>query len=88
MNDKFEDFMKKNIPEAKGSLRTLELPRRKNWITGVAASGLLVASLSVILVNQHMKYEALIQAEEALDASFEDEFPQEYQDVDEFLDEI
>ncbi len=88
MSDTFESFMKKNVPQAAGSLRALELPEKKNWMTGIAASGLLVASLSVLMVNQHLKYEALVQAEEALDASFEDEFPEEYQDVNEILEDM
>lgn len=88
MSDKFENFMKKNVPEANGTLRTLNLPPKRNWMTRIAVSGVLAASLTIALVNQHLKYEALLQAEEALDASFEDEFPEEYQDVDEFLEEI
>lgn len=88
MSDKFENFMKQNAPVESGTLKRLELPQKKNWIVGVAASGLLAASLTLVIVNQRLKYEALVQAEEALDASFEDEFPAEYQDVDEYLEEL
>lgn len=88
MSEKLESFMKKNVPEANGTLRKLDLPVKKNWFAGVAVSGLLAASLSIVLVNQHLKYEALVQAEEALDESFNDEFPEEYQDVDEILEDI
>lgn len=88
MSDKFESFMRKNSPEAEGQLKPLRLPQKKNWMAGIAVSGVLVASLSVVLVNQQMKYEALVQTEEALDASFNDEFPAEYQEVDEILEDL
>jgi hypothetical protein len=88
MTDKFEEFMKQNAPAPAGALKTLELPQKKSWIVGVAASGLLAASLTLVVVNQRMKYESLVQAEDALDASFEDEFPAEYQDVENVLEDI
>lgn len=88
MSDKFEDFMKRNVPEAEGTLKTLSLPPRKNWLAGLAVSGVLAASLAVVMVNESREYQSLLEAEEALDASFDDEFPAEYQDVDSILDEM
>lgn len=88
MSDKFEDFMKRNVPAAEGGLKTLVLPPRKNWLAGLALSGVLAASLAVVMVNQAKEYQSLLDAEEALDASFDDEFPAEYQDVDSIMDEI
>ncbi len=82
MSEKFENFMKKNTPSSEGSLKPLELPPRKNWMTGLAVSGALVASLALVMVNGQMKLDAIAEAEEALDVSFEDEFPEEYQDMD------
>lgn len=88
MSDKFEDFMKRNIPAAEGALNPLELKPRKNWLAGLAVSGVLAASLAVVMVNQSNEYQALVEAEEALDARFDDEFPSDYQDVDSILDEM
>lgn len=80
--------MKKNTPPEEGGLKTLQLPPRKNWMTGLAVTGVLAASLAVVMVNGQMKMDAMVEAEEALDASFDDEFPQEYQDLDTDLEEI
>lgn len=80
--------MKKNIPSAEGSLKTLDLPPRKNWMTGLAVSGALVASLALVMVNGQLKLDAIAEAEEALDASFDDEFPVEYQEMDMDLEDI
>ncbi|MFL5784322.1 MAG: hypothetical protein ACJ76H_06935 [Bacteriovoracaceae bacterium] len=88
MTDKFEEFMKQHAPQPAAALKTLELPRKKSWIVGVAASGLLAASLTLVVVNQRVKYESLVQAEESLDASFDDEFPTEYQEVENALEDL
>ncbi len=88
MSDKFENFMKKNTPPEEGHLKTLVLPPRKNWATGLAVTGALVASLAIVMVNGQMKMDAIAEAEEALDASFDDEFPVEFQDMESDLDEI
>lgn len=88
MSDKFENFMKRNSPPAEGPLKKLDLPPRKNWLAGLAVSGVLAASLAVVMVNRANEYQTLVDAEEALDARFEDEFPSEYQDIDSILDEI
>jgi hypothetical protein len=88
MNDKFENFMKKNTPPEEGKLKVLRLPEKKNWFAGVAVSTLLVATLAVVLVKQEKKYETMVQTEEALDVAFDDEFPAEYQDVDEILENL
>ncbi len=88
MSEKFESFMKKNTPPEEGRLKTLSLPPRKNWATGIAITGALVASLALVMVNGQMKMDAIADAEEALDASFEDEFPAEFQEMEMDLDEI
>lgn len=88
MSDKFENFMKRNAPPAEGPLKKLDLPPRKNWLAGLAVSGVLAASLAFVMVKQSNEYESLVEAEEALEARFDDEFPAEYQDVDSILDEI
>lgn len=77
MTDKLDEFMKKHSPPAEGALKKLELPGKKNWIMGLAASGVLAASLALVVTNNYMKYEALIEAEEALEANFEDELDEE-----------
>lgn len=88
MNDNFDAFMKKNTPPAEGALKRLELPPRKNWLAGIAVSGVLAASVAVVMVNKSNEYQSLLEAEEALDASFEDEFPPEYQDIDVLMEEM
>ena len=88
MTDKFDDFMKRNTPPAEGTLKELHLLPRKNWIAGLALSGVLTTSLAVVMVNQSREYQGLLEAEEALDARFDDEFPAEYQEVDSIVDEI
>ncbi|MES2525524.1 MAG: hypothetical protein V4598_00495 [Bdellovibrionota bacterium] len=87
-DEKFENFMKKNTPPEQGGLKVLSLPPRKNWATGLAVTGALVASLAIVMVNGQMKMDAIAEAEEALDASFDDEFPAEYQDMEMDLDEM
>ncbi len=83
MSDKFEEFMKKNIPAAEGALNPLELSQRKNWLPGIAASGLLAASLAITLVNRTPEYDF---SEDEI--SLEDEFPTEYQETEKFFEEI
>lgn len=84
MSDKFDDFMKRNVPEASGALRTLELPSRKNWIAGIALSGLVAASVVLTTINRPTE-DSLT---DDIVVSFTDEFPDEIQDAELIFDEI
>ncbi len=83
MSDKFEEFIKRNVPAAEGPLNPLDLPSRKSWLPGIAVSGVLAASLALTLVNRTPEYDF---SEDEI--SLDDEFPTEYQDTEKFLEEI
>lgn len=83
MTDKFDEFMKKNVPEASGGLRTLELSPRSNWTTFMM-SGILAASIALVVVNRPVEDPFI----DDLAVTFDDEFPEEIQVAEMVFDEI
>lgn len=85
MTDKFEEFMKKNTPEAAGGLKTLELPRRSNWMMGLALSGALAATIVITTINRPVVEDTYF---DEFSVTFDDEFPDDVQVAEMMFEEI